>query len=287
MKENVVFLSARRNPQAPSRVVASAGRSPGRVWRGFTLIELLVVIAIIATLATLLLPALSRAKLTAYRINCASNLRQVALGLRIYVDEFQHYPIFGDSRRTPAPADLRSVFWDYKILGYASNNKGVFRCPAPHGTNTSDVDVNWTIVDGRNVTWPNRSYGYNVAGVGLSELAILQEGVRGGSLGLDPTLETGYGPVPPAYLKEFQVVAPADMLAVVDYEPAIDDDGDNDYHADAVYALTLTGTHHNGRANGVFCDAHVECARTNVWKAARERWNYDHQPHSTAIAYFP
>src|ERR1017187_5290129 len=90
MKENLVFLSAPRNPQAPSRVVASTGRSPGRVWRGFTLIELLVVIAIIATLATLLLPALSRAKLTAYRINCASNLRQVALGLRIYVDEFQH-----------------------------------------------------------------------------------------------------------------------------------------------------------------------------------------------------
>src|ERR1019366_4772315 len=38
------------------------------------------------------------------------------------------------------------------------------------------------------------------------------------------TLERGYGPVPPAYLKEFQVVAPADMLAVVDYDPAIDDD---------------------------------------------------------------
>jgi prepilin-type N-terminal cleavage/methylation domain-containing protein/prepilin-type processing-associated H-X9-DG protein len=148
---NIEKRTMRRSAVSPVRGADTASVKV-RKSRGFTLIELLVVIAIIAILAGLLLPALTRAKLKAYAVNCMNNEKQVTLGWKMYADD--NGGMFPTSDETQASASTLPGWvkgWeDYNINNQDNTNtanlvdptlaemanyvksSAVYRCPADH-----------------------------------------------------------------------------------------------------------------------------------------------------------
>ncbi len=108
------------------------GRNHKRV-SGFTLVELLVVIGIIALLISLLLPSLNKARAAANAVQCASQMRQIGMGLMLYSQKHKGQLIAGITG-VASPLDNWSKVCAAELVNRANeganSREKVFRCPS-------------------------------------------------------------------------------------------------------------------------------------------------------------
>ncbi len=128
-----------------------------KIIEGFTLIELLVVIAIIAILASMLLPALSRAKQHAYIAQCLSNVRQIGTAFKLYMDDNRSRFPFDNANNFAANGDLEFAYggkdqaspglWvpnaTNRLLYPYLRNFEVFHCPSDKGEDLPFAGGRW------------------------------------------------------------------------------------------------------------------------------------------------
>ncbi len=240
-----------------------------RGYSGFTLIELLVVIAIIAILAAMLLPALSKAKAKAGQARCRSNLKQLTLGMAMYLDTSGNVFPATASRNTYGFKVEDWIYWrtnqpSYPIqnspivtqLGSGLGSSNLFRCPLDR-----DDSERLKLIDGNGPYF----YSYTMTSYDL--------GAGGQNLGMASIRDLG------GAWHSFKITAvknPSKKIMLAEeqssYRPGEVSDTTAQIVNDGRWALTgdVLTSRHNKRGDVGFADSHVAAV---TWQFGRDTNN--------------
>jgi len=245
-----------------------------RPYRGFTLIELLVVIAIIAILAAILFPVFARAREAARATSCKSNLKQIGMGMMMYVqDNDESFPGRTDTNgSTGQPGDIRpdvlgrgnvdmvTIFsnWPLFFNPYIKNGQ-VFLCPSGIKPAMGPFAANPAAPGTAAIT---RNYAYNF-----------------------DFLSPSVNPVSMAVIQR-----PADLIMALDARNSFCTSSTNNVanmSGDACMGLQRTDNEradrHSEMANVVYCDGHVKAVK----RGYLTNWNQPDQNLPWGFAVVP
>jgi len=235
--------------------------------RAFTLIELLVVIAIVAIIASLVLPALARAKARAQGSFCMNNTRQLVMAWMIYADEHGGRLAYNLGRSGRLAAAVPAVTgaqmpdnWVNNVLNwglspdntnsaalvasgigpYASASAAVYRCPSDNVL--SEVQ--------RNAGWAGRVRSYSMNAMVGDAGNFSQTGIN--------VNNSNYV----QFFKTFSIPHPADIFVFLDEHPdSIDDGYFLNSETEPPVWTDLPASFHDRGANFSFADGHAEYHR--------------------------
>jgi prepilin-type processing-associated H-X9-DG protein len=209
---------------------------------------------------------ISQSKKRAQQIQCVSNLHQLGVGLLVILSNNHGYPLWVDTNIKDNKNPDKYWFTQLETDGLGISNPatnflktGVWHCPVEQQ--------------------PSLSYGYNGFGFGSKTNSL---GLSGQYSIISNMLIIASPPI-----RESEVVAPSDMMAMGEtFVPNAGGfiRGSTNYFVNSLEKNHHASLRHQGKANVVFCDSHVESPTldflfTDTTDAALSRWNRDHQPH--------